>query len=748
MGNARPRDAGFSGADAKSNGSEPVLPAAGLDTGATILVFSHLRYDFVFQRPQQVMSRLARRHRILFVEEPVRTDEQTRLLVWQPAANIKVLQPHTPLAAPGFHDDQVPLLRELLQSTFDAVQRPVVWLYTPMALPLVADLDAAAIVYDCMDELSAFRFAPRQLQQRETALLKRADIVFTGGRSLYRSRRSRHGNVLCYPSAVDASHFAPQPGWQDPWPDVAHPRLGYFGVIDERIDLPLLDRLARERPQWQFYMVGPVAKIDTATLPRRSNIEWLGQQSFDSLPRMVSHWDVCLMPFATNEATRFISPTKTLEYMAAGKPIVSTNVRDVADCFGDIVRVARGPAEFVQACDAALAERDDGNAESRRETMQHLAADLSWDATVNSMELAVLGSHRRAVTANYENVIIGAGPAGLAAALGLSRDTLLVEREERVGGQCRSIETNGYTFDHAGHVMASQDAHVLALYERLLGANVHWQNREAWIYSGGAYTRAQDSPNTRFGYPLRGGFQALMDGFLPLLPGELRTGAEVAAIDGPARCLTLSNGATIGYENLVCTAPLPALVRMLGEIAPVGVRQAAEALRFVSARCVNLGVRRTDVTDKHWIYYPDDAIFDRIFVQANASPDCSPPGCFGFTCEIAYSATQPLPCTGQALLDRVVADCRRVGFLRADDVIDVACAVDIPLAHVASDEHSTRNVQRIRHWLATLDIHLAGRYAEWECYDSDHAFMSGRRAAQKLMHRLGGPAPAQALHAS
>jgi hypothetical protein len=214
-------------------------------------------------------------------------------------------------------------------------------------------------------------------------------------------------------------------------------------------------------------MVGPVAKIDGATLPRRSNIEWLGQQSFDSLPRMAAYWDACLMPFATNEATRCISPTKTLEYMAAGKPIVSTNVRDVADCFGDIVRVALGPAEFVKACDAALAESH-GDARHGVKPCR-TSPPTCLGRAVSSMELAVFGSRRRAVEANYENVIIGAGPAGLAAALGLSRDTLLVEREDRIGGLCRSIKINGYTFDHAGHVMASQDAYVLALYERLSG---------------------------------------------------------------------------------------------------------------------------------------------------------------------------------------------------------------------------------------------------------------------------------------
>ena len=290
----------------------------GMDDDATILVLSHLRYDFVFQRPQQVVSRLARNHRILFVEEPVRLDGPPRLRVWQPAVNVQVLQPQTPLEPPGFHDDQVPILRELLQATFESLDRPIVWLYTPMALPLVAEIDARSIVYECTDELSALRSAPRQLQQREAALLKRADVVFAGGRSLYRAKSGRHPLVMCIPNAVDAEHFRPDPAWQDPWPDIARPRLGYFGVIDERIDMALLDRMAHDRPAWQILMVGPVARIDPDKLPRRSNIHWLGQHAYESLPRLVAFWDACLMPFVLNEATRYICPAKTLEYMAAG----------------------------------------------------------------------------------------------------------------------------------------------------------------------------------------------------------------------------------------------------------------------------------------------------------------------------------------------------------------------------------------------------------------------------------------------
>jgi protoporphyrinogen oxidase/glycosyltransferase involved in cell wall biosynthesis len=712
------------------------------DDGAAILVLSHLRYDFVYQRPQQVVSRLARKHRVLFVEEPVRSDGPPRLRTWQPDVNVQVLQPQTPLAAPGFHDDQVPVLRELLQSTLASLERPVVWMYTPMALPLVAEVDARAVVYDCMDELSAFRFAPRQLQQREAVLLKRADVVFTGGRSLYRAKSGRHPAVLCLPSAVDAAHFRPRPEWQDPWPQAGHPRLGYCGVIDERIDLGLLDRLARDRPQWQVFMVGPVLKLDPTTLPRRDNLHWLGQQAFDSLPRLFAHWDLCIMPFALNEATRYISPTKTLEYMAAGKPIVSTRVRDVADCYASVVHVADTATAFIRACEAALVEPEPQRT-ARREAMQALAADQTWDATVELMEHAVFGPRRRPATAKYENVVVGAGPTGLAATLGLSQDTLLVEREERIGGQCRSISRDGYTFDNAGRVMCSRDPFVSALYERLLGANVHWQKAANWIFRDGQLTAApvEDGAETRFGYPLRGGLQALMDGFLPLLPGELRLGTEVVNVDTAARRVELSSGEIIGYQNLVVTAPLPVLVRMVGAAAPPAVREAAASLRWTSLRCVHLGVQRADVTDKLWIEFPDGGqpdgvIFTRIIGQTTASAACSPEGAFGFTCEIPHAPERPLACTGQELVERVVADCRRIGLLRNDDRIELAFSTDVPLAHVVDDPQRARCVERIRNWLAPLDIHLAGPFAEWDSAPSNHAFLAGRRAAQRLMHRV------------
>jgi protoporphyrinogen oxidase len=477
--------------------------------------------------------------------------------------------------------------------------------------------------------------------------------------------------------------------------------------------------------------------------------------------------------------------------------------------------------------------------------------------------------------------VLGAGPTGLSAAYHLGAGSLLLERGDRVGGWCRSIVDNGFTFDHAGHIMFSNDPYVHELYEKLLGDNVHWQNREAWIYSHGVYTRypfqqalyglpadvlkecivgaiearfgplrdpsaaalakpasnagslgrcdggkaesitdccadgiaesttplvAFDKfsrhsrmepqnfedfiyrvwgagvakhfaipynrklwavpldemetswlggrvplpdleemiegalrpsekpigPNARFGYPLRGGFQALMDGFVPLLEGDLEVNAPVVEVSPSRHQLMLADGRRFSYGQLISTAPLPELVRMMGHEAPSPVREAVRRLRHVSVRCVNLGVARPHITDKHWIYYPEDTVFHRIFVQGNASPHCNAPGGFGITCEITYAPTKPLPCSGDELIDLCIRDCIRVGLLRDDDRIVARNEVDMPYAYVVYDHARARNVEIVDDWCARNDIVLAGRYSEWQYYNSDHAFIAGRNAAQRV----------------
>jgi UDP-galactopyranose mutase len=481
-------------------------------------------------------------------------------------------------------------------------------------------------------------------------------------------------------------------------------------------------------------------------------------------------------------------------------------------------------------------------------------------------------------------VVIGAGPTGLSAAYHLGRDAVLIERGRTVGGWCRSVEDHGFTFDYAGHIMFSNDPYVHQLYQLLLGDNVHWQDREAWIYSKNVYTRypfqgalyglppevikecivgaiearfgslnaklspeapqgsvdytgpdrrgmfeplmhnggSADAkaaparrtsytgverrrpvpykgpprnfeefiykvwgagiarhfaipynrklwavplnemetswlggrvplpdleemiagalhpvakpmgPNARFGYPLRGGFQALMNGFLPLLKGELRLDSEVVEISPAHHAVKLAGGETLPYEHLVSTMPLPQLVAALGSEAPARVRAAAAALRHVSVRCVNIGVGRENLTEKHWIYYPEDTVFHRIFVQGNASPYCNAPGGFGLTCEITYSDSKPLPAHGDELVRRCIEDCIRVGIFRASDPVWCANQVDMPVAYVVYDHDRARNVKTIRDWLADHHIVLAGRYAEWEYYNSDHAFIAGLKAAEEV----------------
>jgi UDP-galactopyranose mutase len=357
----------------------------------SIVVFSHLRWNFVYQRPQHLISRLAARRPVLFIEEPELDPEAPAR--WErssPHPNVTILKPHTAIEARGFHADQLPALEpliaelavELADTTF------IAWLYTPMALPLAEALGPDAIVYDCMDELSLFLGAPPELLSREAALLECADVMFTGGPSLFRAKQARHPNVHCFPSSVDAAHFRQARhgiAEADDQVRIPHPRLGFYGVIDERLDLPLLDAVAQARPGWHIVLVGPVVKIDPASLPRRPNIHYFGQRSYDDLPRYLAGWDVCLLPFARNDATRFISPTKTLEYMAAELPIVSTPITDVAEPYGDIVYLGSTPGEFLEACHAALAAGADERAE-RAGQMRRVLAGTSWDVTVAAME--------------------------------------------------------------------------------------------------------------------------------------------------------------------------------------------------------------------------------------------------------------------------------------------------------------------------------------------------------------------------
>ncbi len=355
-----------------------------------LVVFSHLRWDFVYQRPQHLLSRFARTRPVYFIEEPFYAPGAAPYLhLHRPAPGVTVCQPHTPLPDGGFSDAQAASLAPLLArlAAEHPIESAVCWLYTPLALPLARLLRPRALVYDCMDELAQFDFAPPELIEREKILLDEADLVFTGGPSLYRAKKARRPDAHCFSSSVDAAHFgrasAPLAAPTDQ-AAIPGPRLGFFGVVDERMDLDLVRHAAAARPRWQFVMVGPVVKIDPAHLPLAPNLHWLGPKSYADLPAYLAGWDVCLLPFARNRATEFISPTKTLEYMAAEKPIVSTPIRDVAEPYENVVYLGNTPEEFVEACEKALGESEATRAR-RVAAMQRVLAHTSWDATAARM---------------------------------------------------------------------------------------------------------------------------------------------------------------------------------------------------------------------------------------------------------------------------------------------------------------------------------------------------------------------------
>jgi len=362
-----------------------------------ILCLTHLRWNWVFQRPQHLMTRAAQGRRVFVIEEPVRSGTEMALEMTTPAANVWVVVPRIPEHIEGetLQEAQSTLIDLLLRQ--QDISEYTLWYYTPMAFPFTRHLSPISIVYDCMDQLSAFAGAPPELNALEAELLTRCDLVLTGGHSLYEVKRDRHHNVHAFPSAVDVDHFATARTWLSEPEDqrgIPAPRIGYYGVIDERLDLPLIAGLARSRPDWHIILVGPVIKVDPSVLPQAANIHYLGPKRYEELPTYVAGWDVAVMPFARNEATRFISPTKTPEYLAAGKPVVSTSIHDVVRSYGEsgMVRIADTVDAFVSAVEHSM--RDDPAARIMR-IDEHLK-DQSWDHTWSRIEALMAESTARA----------------------------------------------------------------------------------------------------------------------------------------------------------------------------------------------------------------------------------------------------------------------------------------------------------------------------------------------------------------
>jgi len=515
----------------------------------TLLCFSHLRWSFVFQRPQHLMSRFARAGRTIFWEESeaarpgsapalgVRTCAETGVVVVTPSLSEELQGPARDRA-----------LRKLLDAFVAGEEKPLVcWYYTPMMLPFTRHVERLCTVYDCMDELANFRFAPPELLSLEQDLFDEANLVFTGGFSLYEAKKDRHPEVHPFPSSVDRAHFSRA---RDPMPEPADqnaipgPRLGYYGVIDERLDLSLIAALADAHPDWSIVMVGPVVKIDPAELPRRPNVHYLGGKTYDELPAYLAGWDVALMPFAINEATRFISPTKTPEYLAGGKPVVSTAITDVVRHYGAVegVLIAENQSEFIAGCKRALTMAAEGEWLSE---VDLLLSNLSWDLT----QARMAGLMRETIAArqappavskpvpgdDFDYVVVGAGFAGSVLAERLASQhnakVLVIDRRPHIAGNAydRLDEAGILIHQYGPHIFHTNSDEVLAY----LSQFTDWRPYEHRVL---AHVRDQLVPipinrttlNRLFGLDLRSDDQAAA--FLASRAeavGEIRTSEDV-----------------------------------------------------------------------------------------------------------------------------------------------------------------------------------------------------------------------------
>jgi glycosyltransferase involved in cell wall biosynthesis len=361
----------------------------------SLICFSHLRWDFVFQRPQHLLSRFAANANVYYFEEPVFDARKDPYLSLSPrSSSLTVIVPHIKAGLPASEVQAalMALLDKFFQNT--EMQNWTFWYYTPMALSFTDKYKPKVVVYDCMDELSAFKFAPEELITLERKLMAKADIVFTGGHSLYEAKKQQHSNIYPFPSSIDKAHFGQaRKHVQEPADQAAikGPKIGFYGVIDERFDIELIGNMATLKPEWQIVLIGPVVKIEESILPRNKNIHYLGQKTYAELPGYLSGWDMALIPFQLNESTRFISPTKTPEYLSAGIPVVSTPIRDVVKPYGikKLVHIGSTCEEFIEAIEAEFAK--ESNKQWIKEVDEFLK-DISWDQTYSTMLKHIQGT--------------------------------------------------------------------------------------------------------------------------------------------------------------------------------------------------------------------------------------------------------------------------------------------------------------------------------------------------------------------
>jgi glycosyltransferase involved in cell wall biosynthesis len=338
---------------------------------------------------------LSRRRKILFVEmhrpDPELVAPTARIQSIEAFPNIRLLQMQFPVwrweDGEWVDRQRRALLDQALAGPLRGqFEQPVRWFYDPMAVTAFGHSEGVCTVYDCMDELSKFQGAPPAIVEREARLLQVADVVFAGGRRLFESKSRFHKNCHFYGCGVDLEHFGAARLETTPIPDdikaLPKPLIGFFGVVDERMDYELVGKLAEANPGCSVVIIGPATKVDNETLPRRANLHWLGARDYAQLPAYCKAFDVCLMPFALNAATEFINPTKALEYMATGRNIVSSAVPDVVRNFGSVVKIANSHEDFIRLCGELAREPD-------REAIANgleMARGNSWESIVERLE--------------------------------------------------------------------------------------------------------------------------------------------------------------------------------------------------------------------------------------------------------------------------------------------------------------------------------------------------------------------------
>jgi UDP-galactopyranose mutase len=373
-----------------------------------LICFCHLRWNFVYQRPQHLMSRFAKHQRVFLIEEPWFDAEHANHLQLDRKDNLTIVIPHLQngLSEEDIVTQQIKLLKDFFEE--ESITNYFFWYYSPMPIAIGNAFDPQFIMYDCMDELSLFKDAPAVLRDREKELFEKAALVFTGGHNLYQAKKNSHHNIYPFPSSIDKEHFAQARQLTtdpDDQANIPHPKFGFYGVIDERFDIDLIKQVAERKPEWQFVIIGPVVKINPDSLPKLGNIHYVGGKSYEDLPKYLAGWDVAVIPFVLNDSTKYISPTKTPEYLAAGKPVISTSIVDVVTPYAvnNLVQIADTADDFIKAAEFELTRTD---RDQWLEKVDEFLLNNSWDNTWSRMQnLITIVQNQKKSSVTGNNII-------------------------------------------------------------------------------------------------------------------------------------------------------------------------------------------------------------------------------------------------------------------------------------------------------------------------------------------------------